>query len=62
MRIGNDSVVMHTEAPTRSDRAVLAFASGPVGHLLGTLLELVVVAGGALRERAAAAVARRRSH
>ena len=61
MRIGNDSGVMHPEAPTRLDRAVLAFASGPVGHLLGTLLELSVIAGGTLRRRVAADVARRRS-
>ncbi|WP_022927704.1 hypothetical protein [Patulibacter americanus] len=54
--------MMHPEAPTRLDRTVLAFASGPVGHLLGTLLELATIAGGALRQRAAAAVARRRSH
>jgi hypothetical protein len=61
MRIGNDSGVMHPEAPTRLDRTVLAVASGPVGHLLGTLLELAVIFGGALRRRAATAVARRRS-
>jgi hypothetical protein len=45
MRIGNDSVAMRPDAPTRLDRAVLAVVSGPGGHLVGTLLEI----GAALR-------------
>jgi hypothetical protein len=31
---------MATEAPTRLDRAVLAVAAGPAGHLLATLLDV----------------------
>ncbi|WP_210492396.1 hypothetical protein [Patulibacter sp. SYSU D01012] len=34
---------MRPEAPTRLDRAVLALASGTLGHLVGTLLELLAV-------------------
>ncbi|MEV4421297.1 hypothetical protein AB0L40_15125 [Patulibacter sp. NPDC049589] len=44
---------MRTEAPTRLDRAVLTVVSGPVGHLVGTLLEvgaaLVGIAAARLR-------------
>jgi len=53
MRIGNDSVAMRPDAPTRLDRAVLAVVSGPVGHLAGTVLEIGAALGaiGAQRVR-----------
>jgi hypothetical protein len=51
MRIGNDSVVTDPGAPTRLDRAVLAFASGPVGHLVGTTLEIGAALAGIARAR-----------
>jgi hypothetical protein len=59
MRIGNDSGVMRPEAPTRSDRIVLAVVSGPIGQLLGTLLELAAVAAQAASARLRGARRRR---
>lgn len=51
---------MRIEAPTRLDRVVLAFVSGPVGHLLGTVLELLSIAADSARRRLRARLSRRR--
>jgi hypothetical protein len=59
MRIGNDSVAMRPGAPTRLDRAVLAVASGPVGHLYAALRELVPAVAAAVRHRLAERLPRR---
>ncbi|MDO9408446.1 hypothetical protein [Patulibacter sp.] len=51
---------MRPGAPTRLDRAVLALVSGPLGHLVGTALEVGPTVAGILARRVRARLTGRR--